>query len=93
MFVVDAALERGLEPPSWWQEKPELSLLEERMLSMYFDVGTCRVSGTSPVPWVVAKEYAEYHQIDFKFFWQMVSALDSEYLDYQSKQFEERMKK
>lgn len=67
--------------------------MEERMLSMYFDVGTCRVSGTSPVPWWVAKEYAEYHNVNFKFFWQMVAALDSEYLDYQSKKFEERMKK
>ena len=93
MFVVEAALERGQEPPSWWQDKPELSFMEERMLSMYFDIGTCRATGTSPVPWVVAKDYAEYHHIDFKFFWQMVSVLDSEYLDYQQKQFEERMKK
>lgn len=91
--MVEAALERGQEPPSWWQEKPELTLMDERLLTMYYEMGTCRVSGTSPIPWLVVKEYAAYHHINFDYLWNIVSVLDSAYLDYQNRQFEERMNK
>lgn len=64
--------------------------MEERLLSMFFDVGTCRATGTSPVPWTVAKEYAEYHKINFKFFWQVIAALDSAYLEHLQQKQDER---
>lgn len=51
----------------------------------FWTLGTCRPAGFGgalPIPWTAARDYAAVHGLDLDRFWQLLQAMDSDYLKH-----------
>lgn len=54
----------------------------------FWELDTCRTyADTTPlhIPWLAAKAYAEYHEIDFDYLWHLIVCIDAVYIDFHTK--------
>lgn len=78
-------IERGIEPPAWFFEQPEIDPHLHFHWEAFGELSTERQigMGIGPIPWSAIKAYAEEFGIvgdEFESFLHIMRAMDSEYL-------------
>lgn len=73
---------------------PELALGLDIYWEAFQDLCTCRGGmGDGPIPWTIARDYADYLHMDddeFEDLWFILSRMDEAWLDYQARKRETR---
>jgi len=97
-FVIEAAIERGVEPPSFLKPEPLLLPGDQFYLDAFWDLSTCRQMGMGlgPIPWKDILEYAQYKELDcdlVDMFFLTIRAMDRVYLDWSDKRADKNKKK
>lgn len=82
----------GLPLPKAAQDMPDLALGLELYWDAFLDLSTCRGGmGDGPIPWTVARQYAEQLDMDedeFEEMWFILSRMDETWLKHQDKKRE-----
>jgi hypothetical protein len=71
--------------PAWYYDKKGVPDDLRWFWQAFWELDTCReLSDGLPrrIPWNVAVQYAEYHQINFDYLWHLIVVLDNAYVDW-----------
>jgi hypothetical protein len=86
--VIRTQLDRKVEPPKWFFDKPELLPGQEFYIDSFDQLTSCRqlVSGAvGRIPWTALVEYAEVYGLswpDLLLFQYILSQMDTYYIEW-----------
>jgi len=94
---VQVRRDRGLDPPDWYMERPELERGHEFFLEAFWQLSTCRQVGlgVGPIPWTACYQYGLAHNLDCDMlvvFPRIMMRMDEAYLDWSAREMERKSK-
>jgi len=86
--VIRTKLERNIEPPTWFFERPDLLPGQNFYLEAFDQLTTCRFVGGGSIgriPWTALWKYSEAHGMseeEFKLFQHVINCMDTFYVQW-----------
>lgn len=68
-YAVECQLERGVKPPSWYFDEPELAPRHDFYIREFWDLSTERLVSMGAIPVSKIEERAERHGFDSAMMW------------------------
>lgn len=95
--MIAVQVERGQEPPKWFDEEPSLAPGEDFYLRAFWDLDSERQVGMSlgRIPRSKAEDYAGGKGLDsamMDVFWVVIQRMDAEYLEWVQKEQDKKSK-
>lgn len=80
--------------PAWYNEKVGVPDELRWFWQAFWELDTCRTfidTVPSKIPWTAAKQYAEYHEIDFDYLWHLIVCIDAVYVDFHTEKRKQKV--